>query len=129
MPPNPNPIEGRYQHTINAEQRNAKYRQIIQSIVADHTDCFRCRMLSFCDPKCVSWNQIVGTLNTTGVPTPSRARRGMSIRQYNLIPEDVPDHLIPAYRQMVEKIDTGVWDAIQVKRTLRIATKSIVTYL
>ena len=96
---------------------------------ADHTDCFRCRMLSFCDPKCVSWNQIVGTLNTTGVPTPSRARRGMSIRQYNLIPEDVPDDLIPAYRQAVAKIDTGVWDAIQVKRTLRIATKSIVTYL
>jgi radical SAM protein with 4Fe4S-binding SPASM domain len=69
MPPNPNPIEGRYQHTINAEQRNAKYRKIIQSIVADNTDCFRCRMLSFCDPKCVSWNQIVGTPNTKDVPT------------------------------------------------------------
>jgi radical SAM protein with 4Fe4S-binding SPASM domain len=69
MPPNPNPIEGRYQHTINAEQRNAQFRKIIQSIVADHTDCFRCRMLSFCEPKCVSWKQIVGTLNTAGVPT------------------------------------------------------------
>ena len=86
-------------------------------------------MLSFCEPKCVSWNKIVGTLNTTGVPTPSRARKGMLITQYKLIPEDVPDHLIPVYRQEVAKIDTGVWDAIQVKRTLDISTKSIVTYL
>lgn len=129
MPSNPNPFEGRYQHTINAEQKNTQYRKIIQSIVADHTDCFRCRLLSFCEPKCVSWNQIVGTLNTTGVPTPSRARKGIPIRQYNLIPEDVPDDLIPAYRQAVAKIHTGVWDAIQVKRTLSIATKSITTYL
>jgi len=123
MPPNPNPIDGRYQHTINADQRNAQYRKIIQSIVADHTECFRCRMLSFCDPKCVSWNQIVGTLNTTGVPTPARVRKGLQIRQYKLIPPEVPDHQISAYRHEVAKIDTGIWDSIQVKRALRLQGK------
>ena len=118
--PNPNPIDGRYQHTINADQRNAQYRKIIQSIVADHTECYRCRMLSFCDPKCVSWNQIVGTLNTTGVPTPAKARKGLSIEQHKLIPPNLPDHQIPAYRQRVEKLDTGVWDSIQVRRVFRL---------
>ena len=123
MPPNPNPIDGRYQHTINADQRNAQYRKIIQSIVADHTECFRCRMLSFCDPKCVSWNQIVGTLNTTGVPTPARVRKGLQIRQYKLIPPEVPDHQISAYRHELEKIDTGIWESSQVKRALRLQGK------
>lgn len=122
--PNPNPEDGRYQQTVNADQRNAKYRKIISSIIADHTECLRCRTLSFCEPKCVSWKQIVGTLNTTGVPTPSRARKGLPIEQLKLIPEHTPDHLVGVVREELQKFDTGVWDDIQVKRTLRLQGRS-----
>ena len=120
MPPNPNPIDGRYQHIINADQRNAQYRKIIASIVAEHTDCFRCRLLSFCEPKCVSWNLIASTLNTTGVPTPSYANKGLQIKQHKLVPEDIPDHLVSTYRQQIDELDTGIWNSIQVRRTLRL---------
>lgn len=118
--PNPNPIEGRYQQTIDADARNGKYRQIIQSIVADQTDCFRCRMLNFCEPKCVSYRQIVSILNTTGVPTPAVARKGMKIAQHKLLPENTPDKLVPILRDKLNSVDTGVWDTIQLKRTLRL---------
>lgn len=80
--------------------------------------------MSFCEPKCVSWKQIVGTLNTTGVPTPSRARKGLPIEQLKLIPEDTPDHLVGVVREELQKFDTGVWDDIQVKRTLRLQGRS-----
>ena len=122
--PNPNPDDGRYQQTINADERNKKYRKIISSIVAEHTECFRCKTLSFCEPKCISWKQIVGTLNTYGVPTPARARKGLPIEPMKLIPEDTPDHLVPSVREDLQKLDTGVWDDIQVKRTLRLQGRS-----
>ena len=118
--PNPNPIDGRYQHTIDADQRNAKYRKIIQAIIAEHTDCFRCRMLNFCEPKCVSYRLIVSVLNTTGVPTPAVARRGIEIKQHKLLPENTPDEMVPHVRKILNSIQTGTWDSIQLKRTLRL---------
>ena len=114
--PNINPINGRYKQSSNADARNVIYRKIIKEIVADYTDCYRCRMLSFCNPKCVSFRKIVSVLNHTKVPTPAHARKGVEIKQYALIPPEVPNHLIASYRHEVSKIDTGVWDSIQVKR-------------
>ena len=118
--PNPNPVDGRFQNTINADKRNKEYRKIISAVVAEQTDCMRCKMLSFCGDGCVSWSQIAGALNTTGVPTPKIARKGLPIEQLKLIPEDTPDHLVGVVRDELHKLDTGVWDRIQVKRTMRL---------
>ena len=125
--PNPNPIDGRYQNTVNADARNAQYRKIIQQFISEQTTCLRCRTLSFCEPKCVSWNSIVGMLNTTGVPTPSRARKGMPIKQLKLLPEGLPedasDDLVSQVIRELNKQDTGVWDSVQVKRVMRVQGK------
>lgn len=116
---NSNPIDARYRNSKQASHRNLKYKMIIREIVAEQTDCFRCKSLSFCEPKCVSWRKIVSILNTTKVPTPARARKGIEIKQHALIPKEVPDHLVATYREKVSEIDTGVWDSIQVKRIVK----------
>ena len=121
--PNINPINGRYKQSCTADARNLLYRNIIKEIISERTDCFRCRMLTFCDPKCVSWRAIVSILNTTKVPTPARARKGLEIKQYALIPKEVPDELVAKYREEISKVDTGTWDSIQVKRIVNLLYK------
>lgn len=116
---NNNPLDARNKKSHYASQQNAIYKVLIQKIIAEQTNCYRCYMLSFCEPKCVSWRKIVSILNTTKVPTPARARKGLEIKQYALIPKEVPDELVTRYREEVSKIDTGIWDSIQVKRIVK----------
>jgi hypothetical protein len=57
------------------------------------------------------------------VPTPARARKGLEIKQYALIPKEVPDELVAKYREEISKVDTGTWDSIQVKRIVNLLYK------